>query len=493
MHLRYHLLHFAFFIFLFIPCLLHAENSHTDTSRHLWNQYAAYKEPLIHNRFFKHSDLNPLVLQHAAAPIFTHTVAGQSAQGRDIHHLVLGTGKIKILLWSQMHGDESTATMALFDLFNFFLANDENNELRQFLLNNLELHFVPMLNPDGAQVWQRRNAQDIDINRDARAQQTPEGQILMNLVKTIQPAFGFNLHDQSVYYTAGPTQHTATISFLSPAYNYEKEMNDVRTKATQVIVAMNKTLQQHIPGKVARYNDDFEPRAFGDNVQRMGVSTILIESGGYPNDPEKQHIRKLNFMALLTAFESIAKGSYTNEDIRQYETIPQNSRNLYDLVIRNVNMEKAGQKFTTNLAINRSQIKSKDFRSMSYRGVIEEVGDMEKVFGYDELEAAGLSLHPGKTKILTKKEWLSLNPIEEMALVKEGFLYIKWSDEKVPTGVLKNRLLNITNEEKNEKETGLGEPANFLLTKNGVAVYAVINGYLVDLSKTATIPNAWGY
>ena len=231
-------------------------------------------------------------------------------------------------------------------------------------------------------------------------------------------------------------------------------MNDVRTKATQVIVAMNKTLQQYIPGKVARYNDDFEPRAFGDNVQRMGVSTILIESGGYPNDPEKQHIRKLNFISLLTAFENIAKSSYANEDISQYEIIPHNSRSMYDLLIRNVIMEKAGQIFTTNLAINRSQIMNKDLRSVGYRGVIEEVGDIEKVFGYDEKDASGLTLLPAKTKIMTRAEWQSLNPVEEMALVKEGFLMVKWSDDKSPVGILKNRLLNLTS-----KEIAVDEPA----------------------------------
>ena len=490
MHLRSPILHFAFCIFLLTPGLLRAE---IDTTRNLWNQYPQYKETLIHNRFFKHSDVNTLVLKHAESPLFKHQVAGQSAEGLNIHHLVLGTGKIKILLWSQMHGDESTATMALFDLFNFFTVNDENNELRQFLLNNLELHFIPMLNPDGAQVWKRRNAQDIDINRDARSLSTPEGRILMNMVKQVQPAFGFNLHDQSVYYTAGPTNNTATISFLAPAYNEAREMNEVRKKATQVIVAMNKTLQQYIPGKVARYNDEFEPRAFGDNVQRMGVSTILIESGGYPNDPEKQQIRKLNFMALITAFESIAKGSFANEDISHYETIPHNSRNLYDLLLRNVTFQKAGQTFITNLAINRSQIKSKDYRTVNYRGMIEEIGDIEKIFGYDETDATGLTLHPGKSKIMTRNEWQSLNPVEELALVKQGFLYVKWRDDQSPTGMLKNRLLNITNEEKNEKEISLGEPANFVLMKNDKVVYAVINGYLVDVSKMSTIPNAWGY
>ena len=58
----------------------------------------------------------------------------------------------------------------------------------------------------------------------------------------------------------------------------------------KIIVFMNDILQKYAPGQVGRYNDDFEPRAFGDNIQKWGTSTILIESGGYPNDIEKQEI-----------------------------------------------------------------------------------------------------------------------------------------------------------------------------------------------------------
>ncbi len=272
-----------------------------------WDHFDRYKEPVIKDRFFKHADVVSLIRKHANTSLLISEEIGQSVRGRSINHLTLGTGKTKVLLWSQMHGDESTATMALFDLFNFLQADDEFNDLRKLILSRLELHIVPMLNPDGSQQWKRRNDLEIDVNRDARMLVTPEGRALMDLAKKIKPEIGFNLHDQSTLYAAGRNDNTATLSFLAPAYDYPKSMNEVRKRATQLILTMNKALQTKVPGKIAKYDDAFDPRCFGDTFQGMGISTILIESGGFYADPEKQHIRKLNFYALLNAFVSIAE------------------------------------------------------------------------------------------------------------------------------------------------------------------------------------------
>lgn len=465
------------------------------TAPALWESYDRYREPVIANRFFKHSDIVPLMQKHAASGLFKEEVLGTSTQGRSIHHLTMGRGKTKVLLWSQMHGDESTATMALFDLFNFFAAKDEYDVHRKFLLDNLELHFVPMLNPDGAEVWQRRNALDIDINRDARVLATPEGRILAGIGKKLKPEFGFNLHDQSVYYTAGSTQQPATISFLAPAYNYEKDMNDVRKKATQLIITLNRALQQKAPGKVAKYDDEHDPRCFGDNFQGWGTSTILIESGGYPNDTEKQFIRKLNFYALVTALESIAKKSYGNEDLAAYNAIPENSRFLYDLVLRNVSIERAGQTYTAHFGINRFQIKKPDFRSVYFRGSIDEIGDMDRQFGYEEYDAKTLTFTPARVKPLKKSEWEALTIQDEMALIRQGFLFVKWTDEKSPSGLVDKHILNLTNNESIATQIPApGQPANFLLAKNGAPALAVVNGFLLDLSKKPEgIANTIGY
>lgn len=461
----------------------------------IWQNYERYKEPAISNRLFKHDDIVPLIKKHTDSKVFRSEILGYSIQKRSIHHLTTGRGKTKVLLWSQMHGDESTATMALFDIFNFLSASDENNEFRKEIMDNLEMHFVPMLNPDGAEAWKRRSALNIDINRDARALNTPEGRILTGIAKRLNPQFGFNLHDQSMLYSAGATANQATISFLAPAFNYAKDMNPVRENATKLIVAMNRTLQKYAPDKVAKYDDAHDPRCFGDTFQKNGISTILIESGGYPKDPEKQYIRKLNFYVILSALHAIATKAYEAENVHDYEAIPENSRSLYDLVIRNAEVTKGDIKFRTNLGINRSQITDPGKRSMSYRGFIEELGDMDKNFGYEEADAGLLTSLPGKVKVMSKADWSKMAPAQEKELIKQGFLFVKFSDGASPSGPVKNRLLNLTNSQAGTVEPiGLGQAANFILAKDNKPVYAVINGFLIDLEgENDPLPNSYGY
>ena len=112
--------------------------------------------------------------------LFRTEKIGESIEGRSIHHVKAGNGAFAVLLWSQMHGDESTATSALFDVFEY-LRRHRRDPAVERILSRLTLHVVPMLNPDGAERFERRNAQSIDINRDALRLQTPEGKALKAL------------------------------------------------------------------------------------------------------------------------------------------------------------------------------------------------------------------------------------------------------------------------------------------------------------------------
>ncbi len=460
----------------------------------VWQNYSQYKEASIKSRLFKHSDLLPLIEKHVKSNLLVNELIGKSVDQRSIHHLIAGKGKTKVLLWSQMHGDEATATMALFDLFNFLSVDDKFNPLRNKLLSQLELHFVPMLNPDGAQIWTRRNSMNIDLNRDAKNLATPEAKALMEIASRLKPDFGFNLHDQSTLYAAGKnTKNPATISFLAPAYNTAKDMNPVRTKAVQLIVSVNNAIQTKIPAQVAKYNDTHDSTCFGDTFQGMGISTILIESGGYQNDPDKQFIRQVNFHALLTALGAIATQSYLNEETSTYWGLPNNNRNLYDIIIRKVSVPINGQIEKVDFGINRNQRISADFLTMNFQGVVAKTRGLDSAYGYQEINADALALNYGKVKTMSERKWNKLTPSKEHRLIKKGYLFVKWRGLESPVGPIPYKTLNLVNKELSNELQVTG-PANFILSKNRKPVYAIVNGFWIDLSAAPKpINNSMGY
>jgi hypothetical protein len=383
-------------------CMSETIFAQNNLAQRLFDAHELFKEKSVaERRAFKHRHLIPLIDKAKANSNFSVTEAGKSFEGRSIFQLKYGKGAPPVLLWSQMHGDEATATMALLDIFNFLNASGDGfDDLRKKLQEKSTLYFVPMLNPDGVERWQRRTAQEIDMNRDALRLQCPESKLLKHLQQTLKPAVGFNLHDQSPRYSVGESKEVAAISFLATAYNEERTINSVRERAMQLIVGMNRELQKFVPNQVARYSDEFEPRAFGDNIAKWGTSLVLIESGGYKNDPEKQYLRKMNFVAILTALESIADGTYARENRNDYEKIPQNARNHYDLIIRNAKTELNGQTYTVDIAINRNEVNNADATAFSYRSSIEDFGDLSVFYGIDELDAQGAMLVDAKGKPL---------------------------------------------------------------------------------------------
>lgn len=442
--------------------------------------YEQYQEPSVDYRRFKYADVIHLVTGRGDA--FEVEEVGKSILGKSIYQMSIGTGPTKVLLWSQMHGNEATATMALFDLFNFLEgSNDDFEELRAKLKSKLTLQFIPMLNPDGMDLWIRRNAYDIDLNRDALALTSPEAVILKNARDSFEPMFGFNLHDQQTYYTVGETGKPATISVLAPAYNYATEVNDVRKRAMQVIVGMNALMEQIEPGHVGKYDDAFEPRAFGDNIQKWGTSTILIESGGYPNDPEKQVIRKYNFMLMLHALEQIADNSYEAYCLDEYYAIPDNTLRLMDLVIRNLSLELDEQTYTVDLGIRRRETDAHG--DYFVNAVVDDLGDLSIFYGYDELDASAMKVVEGKTYETPFKALSEITTEKAFELLKEGYLAVRVQNaldkelHQLPIQVLKNGSIS------NAFKTGAN--SNFFLEESGKLRYAIVNGYLIDLENPA--------
>ena len=448
----------------------------------LYEIHQRYREPTLTTRRFKHRDIEPLLLQLRDVPGFTVTRLGESVEGRAIYDVSFGRGKTQVLMWSQMHGNEPTATMAGLDLFNFMRDDEALAAVRQLILDSLTVHFVPMLNPDGAEVYQRHNALDLDLNRDAQDLRSPESRILKHLRDSLKADFGFNLHDQSIYYAAGATPQPATISFLAPPFNQEKDTSEVRNRATQLIVLLNKALQHYIPGQVGSYNDTFEPRAFGDNMQRWGTSTVLIESGGYKDDPEKQHIRQLNFMLLTTSLHAIATHCYSDEPVAEYATIPRNNRHLYDLIIRNVQYEQDDTMYTADIGIQRDEVPFNQYRNFFYDSHIQALGNLSGRYGYRELDATGMVAVPGRIYRRTRRSVRALQRLKVKKLLKKGYTTVRVKSIPGLDTLRRTVELDMVPKEK-EPYYGLllGNRPNFILKKEGKPKYAVVNGFLYEL------------
>lgn len=462
-------------------CTLQLCGQNRDITESLYETYDTYREPALDKRRIKHHQLQPLIDAYRTNPKFTVTTVGRSIEGRDLSLISIGNGPKNVFLWSQMHGDEPTATQAIFDILNF-LNRDAFSEEKQEILSNLTLHFLPMLNPDGAERYQRRNTLGIDINRDALTLQSPEGRALKQVRDSLEADFGFNLHDQSTYYNAERTDKPATISYLAPAYNYEKEVNEVRGNAMKVIVYMNSIIQKYAPGQVGRYNDDFEPRAFGDNIQKWGTSAILIESGGFPGDTEKQEIRKLNYVSILSAIYTIANENYKDLPREAYEQIPENDRKLFDLKITGLGYELRGEMYTLDLGIHQLEVEQEGESDFRYNSRIIDQGDLSTFYGYNTLDATGYIAKQGRVYPVVLNSMKELRELDPIKLLRSGYCYVrvenipdKATSAKIPLQVIS------TGYKLPEFRLNVGINPSFLLQEGTEFRYAVINGFLIDL------------
>ena len=281
-----------------------------------------------------------------------------------------------------MHGNETTTTKALFDLFNFF---DNESNCQNQLLNYFTFCFIPMLNPDGAKLYTRENANKIDLNRDAQKLSQPESLMLRQVYNEFKPDFCYNLHDQRTIFGVGTTNKPATISFLAPAFNKECSINNTRLKAISNIVAMNKVLQKYIPNQVGRFDDAFNLNCIGDTFQLLGTPTILIEAGHFQNDYNRDISRNYIFIALLSSFTAISENVIVSNDFNEYMNISQNNPVFFDFVYKNIKINYDSSEIITNFA---AQFKEELIdNSIYFNAFIVKIGNLEGDFGHFEFDA----------------------------------------------------------------------------------------------------------
>lgn len=335
------------------------------------NLYETFKNKFFKNRFF---NLNQFY-RYTYLNIKKKKIIGYSLYNNPIFLFKKGNGLKKILIWSQMHGNETTGTLAMLDLWNI-LESDLSKSLFKSFLEKYEIHYIPILNPDGSKIWTRENAIGIDINRDFHAEQSYEIKILKNQFKKIKYQLAFNLHDQRSFFSVGKKNFPATLSFLSPSINYQKTLSKTRMCSMGIIASIYKKLYNEIPNQIGRYSDDFYPNSTGDNFQKLEVPTILFEAGHFINDYNRSFTRKYFCFALIYALIYISQESNWNKNYYEYFKIPENSLSFSDIIIFSARFNLNGKKIITDLSIHYQEKIEYTNSSLIFYPILHEIGDL---------------------------------------------------------------------------------------------------------------------
>ena len=369
---------------------------------HLNSLYSLVKMPELFGRYITNSDIVSCLKKFQKS---TYSIVGYSVERRPIYNLRFGTGPKKVLLWSQMHGNESTTTKALFDCLNLFLTN---NPIANAILNSCTIVAIPILNPDGAERYTRLNANSVDLNRDAQVLSQPESQVLRSVFDDFKPDYCFNLHGQRTIYNVGTTSVSSTLSFLSPAQNDERDITPNRKMAMHIIAEINDMLQKEIPNGVARYDDGFNLECVGDTFQSLGVPTLLYEAGHWPNDYNREAVRRLVFIAILKGLHVISIDT-DDRHYKNYFDIPENSKQFYDIIVRNVRLSDD----TSDLVdLGIQYIERLNGRTIDFIPTVEAISKLDDFFGHREINAKGQIVKNGdntEIKVTNENDFVLIN------------------------------------------------------------------------------------
>lgn len=384
-------MHMRHLVLIFLTALAFSMNAYPQTAKNFANFWDKDHLSSMFPSDMRHADLKKYLEQLKKLGVKVDQV-GFSNATREIYQIEWGRGPIKVFMWSQMHGDEPTATSALVDMFAFLQKHRDEPWVKK-IAETMTIRAVPMLNPDGAEMYQRRNLQGIDVNRDAIDLKTPEGRLLKQLRDDWNPAIGFNLHNQGSLTTVGRSINQATISLLVVYGDEARTTSYGHERNLRIASAIATALQKFIPGHIARYSGEWSPMAFGDNFSAWGTPTILVETGGL-FDKDEMFLVKMNFVAFMTALQSLATSSERTQDTLPYLSLAENgSGGLYHFIFRRANIvsvlddevPNAVKISPADIAVNVERRRA-SFGALAF---IRSIGDLYSQQGLVEFDAAG--------------------------------------------------------------------------------------------------------
>jgi len=122
----------------------------------------------------------------------------KSVEGREIKKVTVTnpsqSEKLKVLVFAQQHGNEQSGKEGSLLVLEEFATGKLD-----YLLDSLELIIIPQLNPDGSEKNNRRNGNEMDLNRNHMVLTEPEVVALHSLFNEYKPHATLDVHEYFPY------------------------------------------------------------------------------------------------------------------------------------------------------------------------------------------------------------------------------------------------------------------------------------------------------
>lgn len=140
--------------------------------KELWERTRGSRNPLDDYHTNDEIEDQFEIWQNTYPTLFSYESIGQSVEGRDLwmgkvsDNVTLDEPEIEVKYISTMHGDEVVGIEMCLNLIGELLTNNGMDPELTELLEDYEIWFLPLMNPDGMADVQRYNANGVDLNRD---------------------------------------------------------------------------------------------------------------------------------------------------------------------------------------------------------------------------------------------------------------------------------------------------------------------------------------
>ncbi len=176
----------------------------------------------------------------------------------------------RVLIICRQHGNEPAGTEAGMQFLKEFATTEDPARLA--ILRRVTFLIIPMLNADGAEAYQRRNARNVDLNRNWISHNQPETAAVVRVARAWRPDLIVDAHELH------PTDWTPSfVEAMQAQAGAPAAVANANRAATAAVVGPLRAQSMRINARpVDNYRSPRLAHRFFSVY--MGIPTILVES-----------------------------------------------------------------------------------------------------------------------------------------------------------------------------------------------------------------------